>query len=113
MRIASQSAEVVGDLPIGALVESSDQFDDIAAGVASSETAPEILAARDDESSRVVAAVNGAGATEGVRLLAHLCEQAALGEDLLDGDESLEMAEAQVSWDHGVGCFPFPFPRPL
>jgi hypothetical protein len=36
-----------------------------------------------------------------------------MGEDLLDGDEPFEAAEAEMRRDH-VGsewCFPFPFPR--
>ncbi len=113
--IAGQRAEVVGDLSVGASIESSDELDDIAPGVTSGETSPEVLATRDDESPWIVTAVDGAGAEEGVCALAHSCEQAAMGEDLLDGDESLQPVETQMSRDHVdlVCCFPFPFPRPL
>jgi hypothetical protein len=93
-RIASQRAEVVGDLSVGASIESSDELDDVAAGVTSGEASPEVLVARDGESPWVVAAVDGAGTCEGMSLSAHPSEQAPLGEDLLDGDESLQAAEA-------------------
>lgn len=92
--ISSQRAEVVGDLPVGASIESSDELDDITAGVTSRKTSPEVLVARDRESPWVVAMVDGAGTGEGMSLSAHACEQASLGEDPLDGDESLEAAEA-------------------
>lgn len=105
---ASQRAEVVSDLSVGASIESSDEFDDIAAGVTSGEASPEVLVARDRESPRVVSAVDGAGTGEGMTLSAHACEQASLGEDLLDGDESFHAAEAQMSRDHGSGVRVFP-----
>lgn len=115
--IASQRAEVVSDLPIGASIESSDELDDIAAGVTSGEASPEVLVARDRERSRVVASVDGAGTAEGMSLSAQASEQASLGEDLLDGNESLQAVEAQMSRDHGLalgdGVSGFPFPRLL
>jgi len=106
--IAGQRAEVVGDLPIGASIESVDEIDDVAAGVTSGETAPEVLATRDDESPWIVAAVDRAETAERVCLPSHSREQAAMGEDLLDGNESLETAEAQVSWDHVGLAWVFP-----
>jgi hypothetical protein len=48
--LAGKGAEVVGDLGVGALVESSDELDDVATGVTSGEASPEILAPRDHES---------------------------------------------------------------
>ena len=90
----------MSDLPVGASIESSDKLDDIAAGVTSGEASPEVLVARDHESAWIVAAVDGAGSGEGMSLSAHASEQASLGEDLLDGDESFETAEAQMSRDH-------------
>ena len=94
MGIAGQRAEVVGDLPVRASIESADKLDDVAAGVASGETSPEVLAARDDEGTWIVATVDGAWAAEIMSLSAHSCEQASMFEDLLDGDEPLETAEA-------------------
>lgn len=69
--LAGQGAEVVGDLGVGALVEPSDELDDIATGVTSGEASPETPAPRDHESPSVVAAVNGAGAEERVPLSTH------------------------------------------
>jgi hypothetical protein len=48
--LAGKGAEVVGYLGVGALVESSDELDDVATGVTSGEASPEILAPRDHES---------------------------------------------------------------
>lgn len=69
--LAGKGAEVFGDLGVGALVESSDEFDNIATGVTSGEASPEIAAPRDHESPWVVSAVNGAGAEERVPLSTH------------------------------------------
>ncbi len=98
----------MGDLPVRASIESTDELDDITASVASSETPPEVLATRDDESSWIVASVDGAWAVEIMSLSAHSCQQASMFEDLLDGDESLEATEAQVGRDHVVAGVEFP-----
>ncbi len=83
----------MGDLPVRASIESADQLDDVAAGVASGETSPEVLAPRDDESAWILAAVDRAWAAEVVSLSAHSREQTSMFEDLLDGDESFEATE--------------------
>lgn len=69
--LAGKRAEVVGDLEVGALVELSDELDDIATGVTSGKASPEIPAPRDHESPPVVAAVNGTGAGETVSVSTH------------------------------------------
>ena len=115
VRLADYRAEVLGDLAVGATVESADELDDIAASVTCRETSPEVLGARDDESTWIVAPVDRACAVEVVCLAAHGVKQASMGEDLLDGDASFETTEAQVGRDHVAPAwsFPFPFPRSL
>lgn len=107
-----ERVEVVGDLTIAAVVELMNELDNITAGVTGGEAMPKVFGPGDDESATIVTAVDGTGADESVRRYVHLLEKSSLSEDLLDGNDVLEMAELKVFGNHDcvgvISAFPFP-----
>ncbi len=83
-------------------VEPADELDDVASRIATGETYPEILAKINDESVRVIAAVNRARTDETAGTTAELREQSFISEDLFDRNSVLEPLEVQVREDHGI-----------
>ena len=107
-----ERVEVVGDLAIAAVVELMNKLDDITAGVTGGEAMPKVFGSGDDESATTVTAVDGTGADDSVRRYVHLLEKSSMSEDLLDGDDVLEMTELKVFGNHDcvgvISAFPFP-----
>lgn len=106
----SECREIEGGLSVSARLEPPYELDDIAAGITASEASPEVFVEADDEGRGVVAFVEGAGTDERAGAAAQMRQQALIGQDLLDGNDALEMSEVQVRGDHdecgGIVCLP-------
>ena len=93
------------------LVESANEFDDVATGVTGGETSPEVFVSRDDESSGIISVVNGTRTDERITTAAQLGKETALCEDVLDGNEPFEPRESEMFREHRFDkSFRFPFP---
>lgn len=82
------------------MVQTADEVDDIATRLAAGEAVPEVLVGVDDEGVGVVAAVDGTGSDEFMPDVPQSCVQAAVGEDVEDGDGLLEHARIEVGGGH-------------
>ena len=92
--------EIACSVVVAAAQKLSCQLDDVTAGTAAGEAVPEVLAAIDDESRGIVAAMDRAGPDQAVGSPPQAVEQASVGEELLDGDHSFETFEVEMRWDH-------------
>ena len=81
-------------------VEASDEFDDIAAGIASGKAVPEIFGKADNKGVWVVAPVNGTRAEELIGPFFKRCHDPFSVKYRYDGDVALEIGKIEVVRDH-------------
>ena len=81
-------------------VEASDEFDDIAAGIASGKAVPNIFGKADNKGVGVVAAMNGTRAEEMIASFFKLCHPRLRVKYRHDGDAALEIGKIEMVRDH-------------
>ena len=89
-----------GSFPVAQAVEATNKIDDIATGLASRETVPEVFRDGDHEGGGVVAAVDGAGADESIAAFFEVVGEPLGSEDLGDQDGLLEELEVEMGCYH-------------
>jgi hypothetical protein len=87
-------------LSVAQVVESANQIDDIATGLASREAVPEVFGDTDHEGRGVVATVDGAGTDEFITLFFEVVGQTLGSKDVGDRDGLLEKLEVEMGCDH-------------
>jgi hypothetical protein len=82
------------------VVEATNKIDDIATGLASRETVPEVFGDGDHEGRGIVAAVDGAGTDESIAAFFEVVGETLGSEDVGDRDGLLEKLEVEMGCDH-------------
>ena len=83
-------------------IKASDEFDDIAAGIASGKAVPNIFGKADNKGVGVVAAMNGTGAAELITAFFKRCHRFLSVKYRHDGDAALEIGKIEMVRDHLV-----------
>ncbi len=81
-------------------VEASDEFDDIAAGIASGKAVPNIFGKADHKGVGVVAPMNGTRAEELIPSFFKLSHDPFSVKNHQDGDAALEIGKIEMVRDH-------------
>lgn len=112
-----EGGELARHLGIAALIEAAYEIDHVSAGLAGGEAPPEVLGLAHLERGGRVAVMDGAGSHQAIPAAVHVIEQASVGEDVFDGDVSLEVLEVGRALGQGgvlssvvAGVSGFPFP---
>ena len=81
-------------------IKASDEFDDIAAGIASGKAMPNVFGKADNKGVGVVATMNGTRAEELIPSFFKLCHRRLRVKYRHDGDAALEIGKIEVVRDH-------------
>jgi hypothetical protein len=81
-------------------IKALDEFDDIATGIASGKTVPDIFGGADNKSVWVVAPMNGTRAEELITALFKRCHLPLSVKYRHDGDAALEIGKIEMFRDH-------------
>ena len=96
----------MGGLSIGFSIQSSDELNDVASGIAFCKAMPEVFGKANHECAGIVAPMDRAGGKKLVPSFFEVCSQALVVQYRLNGDGTFEILKIQKAREH---CCNIPF----